>query len=166
MVYRTQNKDLGSIFVVETETNFSILGSCKWRPAFGCSFESQLPSGSYEYTHYCSLICLPGNIIANLDLLNNGKDLTLWYAYSECGTCSLYKSWRRLVKSKVTNLIFCLCFINIIISTLGFFLQLIFVKLRSWFHFVIILKEFDNKKKTWNNFPIMKWLCESFAGVQ
>lgn len=52
---------VGYLFMLRL-VNFSILGSCKWRHTLGCSFESQLPSGSYEYTHYCTVICLPGNI--------------------------------------------------------------------------------------------------------
>jgi len=60
--------------------SFSILDSCKWKPAFGCPFKSQLPSSSNEYTDYRTLICLPGNFL-NLQFLNNGQNFNSDYVY-------------------------------------------------------------------------------------
>lgn len=81
MVYRTQQLFLKHIFVhVETKINFSLLDRCKWKPAFGCSFKSQLPSSSNEYTDYRTLICLPGNF-PNLQFLNNGQNFNSDYVY-------------------------------------------------------------------------------------
>jgi hypothetical protein len=57
-----------------------VLDSCKWKPTFGCSFKSQLPSSSYEYTNYCTLICLSGKF-PNLKVLNKWQDFNTNYIF-------------------------------------------------------------------------------------
>lgn len=65
---RTLNKDDSlqyklSIILDWRYIRLQIAGSSKWRFALGCTSESKFCSSSDEHTHYCTLFCLPGNII-------------------------------------------------------------------------------------------------------
>lgn len=87
------------------EINLSFSGCCKREPKVGCPSARQFWCSSYEYTHNCTFICLPGNRTKPAVIQHWSGCDSLYLLCSECSTCCVYESWREPVKSKVKNFI-------------------------------------------------------------